>query len=86
MVKVYLFVCRDGLSVMSSSRSSEKQVAALQNLTTLFSHTFPSQFVFPVLGHDDPGGSPGERLGYKELAGFWRHWLPSEALTTFVKG
>lgn len=71
---------------MSSSRDSEKQVAALQNLTTLFSRTFPSQFVFPVLGHDDPGGSPGERLGYKELAGFWRHWLPSEALTTFVKG
>ncbi|XP_046667203.1 acid sphingomyelinase-like phosphodiesterase 3b [Homalodisca vitripennis] len=76
----------DGLSVMSSSRSSEKQVAALQNLTHLFSHTFPSQFVFPVLGHDDPGGNPGERLGYRELANFWRHWLPSEAIATFVKG
>ncbi|XP_054264443.1 acid sphingomyelinase-like phosphodiesterase 3b [Macrosteles quadrilineatus] len=76
----------DGLSVMSSSRSSEKQVAALQNLTHLFSLTFPSQFVFPALGHDDPGGNLGERLSYHELASFWQQWLPTEALQTFNKG
>jgi hypothetical protein len=62
------------------------QESALQNLTHLLSHTFSSQFVFPVLGHDDPGSKPGERLGFKDVAQLWKHWLPSEAILTFNKG
>nr|XP_024214780.1 acid sphingomyelinase-like phosphodiesterase 3b [Halyomorpha halys] len=76
----------DGISGHASGRSSDDQVHALQNLTHLMSHTFPAQFVFPVLGHDDPGSNPGERLGYKEVGHFWRQWLPTEAIHTFNKG
>ncbi|KAK9506965.1 hypothetical protein O3M35_008804 [Rhynocoris fuscipes] len=76
----------DGLSGTASGRSSDMQVHALQNLTYLLSKTFPSQFVFPVLGHNDPGSSPGERLGYKDVGHFWRQWLPTEAINTFNKG
>ncbi|KAL1139955.1 hypothetical protein AAG570_006932 [Ranatra chinensis] len=80
------FVLWDGLSVTASGRSSDMQEHALQNLTYLLSHTFSSQFVFPVLGHDDPGSKPGERLGFKDVAHFWRQWLPTEAIHTFNKG
>ncbi|XP_073977796.1 cyclic GMP-AMP phosphodiesterase SMPDL3A-like [Rhodnius prolixus] len=76
----------DGLSGTASGRSSDMQVLALQNLTNLLSKTFPSQFVFPVLGHNDPGSSPGERLGYKDVGQFWRQWLPTEAINSFNKG
>ncbi|XP_039301343.1 uncharacterized protein LOC120356479, partial [Nilaparvata lugens] len=73
----------DGLSRTAIGRSSEHQVSALQNLTSLLRNAFSSQFVFPVLGHDDPGSSPGERLSYGDLADFWRQWLPTEAIQTF---
>lgn len=53
----------------------------LRNITDLLGRTFSSQFVFPVLGHEDGQGNSFRRLG--EL---WRHWLPSEALQTFEKG
>lgn len=53
----------------------------LRNITDLLGRTFSSQFVFPVLGHEDGQGNNFRRLG--EL---WRHWLPSEALQTFEKG
>lgn len=53
----------------------------LRNITDLLSRTFPSQFVFPVLGHEDGQGNNFRRLG--EL---WRQWLPNEALETFNKG
>ena len=66
--------------------SGEHQLEVLQNLTDLLRHTFRSQFVFPVLGHDDP--NPGLQFGqgYKEVANLWRHWLPTEAIQTFNKG
>ncbi|RZF37511.1 hypothetical protein LSTR_LSTR013868 [Laodelphax striatellus] len=76
----------DGLSRTAIGRSSEHQVSALQNLTSLLRNAFSSQFVFPVLGHDDPGSSPGERLSYGDLADFWRQWLPTEAIQTFKTG
>uniref|UniRef100_T1HU62 Uncharacterized protein n=1 Tax=Rhodnius prolixus TaxID=13249 RepID=T1HU62_RHOPR len=82
---VALFLLLDGLSGTASGRSSDMQVLALQNLTNLLSKTFPSQFVFPVLGHNDPGSSPGERLGYKDVGQFWRQWLPTEAINSFNK-
>lgn len=53
----------------------------VRNITDLLGRTFSSQFVFPVLGHEDGQGNNFRRLG--EL---WRHWLPSEALQTFEKG
>lgn len=52
----------------------------LRNVTELLSRTFPSQFVFPVVGHDDG------TLNFGQLGELWRHWLPSEALQTFEKG
>ncbi|KAF6207953.1 hypothetical protein GE061_016402 [Apolygus lucorum] len=76
----------DGLSNTASGKSSDMQVHALQNLTHLLSHTFPSAFVFPVLGRNDPGSTPGERLGYKDVGHFWRQWLPTDAIQTFNKG
>lgn len=53
----------------------------LQNITELLRRTFPSQFVFPVLGHED-----GQATNFRHLADLWQTWLPSEALTTFERG
>ena len=77
--------CRDGVA-HTPGISGEHQLEVLQNLTDLLRHTFRSQFVFPVLGHDDP--NPGLQFGqgYKEVANLWRHWLPTEAIQTFNKG
>ncbi|CAG2054128.1 unnamed protein product [Timema podura] len=68
----------------TGSRSSDHQLSVLQNLTDLLRHTFSSQFVFPVLGHEDPNPALGQ--SYREVADLWRHWLPTEALQTFNKG
>ncbi|KAL1117772.1 hypothetical protein AAG570_004087, partial [Ranatra chinensis] len=57
------------------------RLSALQNVTQLISHSFTSQFVFPVLGHTEP---PSDL--YQQLIALWQHWLPTEALTTFQKG
>nr|CAD7601325.1 unnamed protein product [Timema genevievae] len=67
----------------TGSRSSDHQLSVLQNLTDLLRHTFSSQFVFPVLGHEDPNPALGQ--SYREVADLWRHWLPTEALQTFNK-
>jgi sphingomyelin phosphodiesterase acid-like 3 len=77
--------CSDGVA-HSPGISGEHQLEVLQNLTHLLRHTFRSQFVFPVLGHDDP--NPGLHFGhgYKDVATLWRHWLPTEAIHTFNKG
>ena len=53
----------------------------LRNITELLGRTFPSQFVFPVLGHEDVQNSD-----YKNVGELWRQWLPLEALQTFEKG
>ncbi|XP_023719561.1 acid sphingomyelinase-like phosphodiesterase 3a [Cryptotermes secundus] len=66
--------------------SGEHQLEVLQNLTHLLRHTFRSQFVFPVLGHDDPNPGLHFGQGYKDVATLWRHWLPTEAIQTFNKG
>lgn len=78
----FFFFCRDGLT---NSRSVDK-MAALTNLTHLLSHVFTSHFVFPVVGHDDPDPDLTSDQPYLQLSTLWRHWLPSEALVTFVKG
>ncbi|XP_035917227.1 LOW QUALITY PROTEIN: acid sphingomyelinase-like phosphodiesterase 3a [Anopheles stephensi] len=70
----------DGLSHSAKRMHETKRLDVLRNITELMSRTFPSQFVFPVLGHED-GSANFEQLG--EL---WRHWLPLEALQTFEKG
>lgn len=59
----------------------QHRIDLLRNITDLLGRTFPSQFVFPVLGHEDGHGNSFDRLG-----DLWRHWLPSEALQTFEKG
>nr|CAD7570337.1 unnamed protein product [Timema californicum] len=74
---------QDGVA-HTGSRSSDHQLSVLQNLTDLLRHTFSSQFVFPVLGHEDPNPALGQ--SYREVADLWRHWLPTEALHTFNKG
>jgi sphingomyelin phosphodiesterase acid-like 3 len=60
----------------------------MRNITELLGRTFPSQFVFPVLGHEDVQNS--DYKDYKSflvsLGSIWRQWLPLEALQTFEKG
>ncbi|XP_055846321.1 uncharacterized protein LOC129912198 isoform X2 [Episyrphus balteatus] len=58
-----------------------KKLEILRNITDLLGRTFPSQFVFPVLGHED-----GTNTNFRRMGELWRHWLPSEALHTFEKG
>ena len=70
----------------SSEISGEHQMAVLQNLTDLLKHTFSSQFVFPVLGHDDPNPGLHFGTGYKAVGDMWKNWLPPEAIHTFNKG
>lgn len=60
-----------------------RRLSILQNITDLLSRTFPSQFVFPVLGHED---GQGHGINFRTLGELWRHWLPNEALETFNKG
>jgi len=83
--KVLCFSCRDGVA-HSPGISGEHQLNVLRNLTHLLRHTFSSQFVFPVLGHDDPNPGLHFGQGYKEVATLWRNWLPTEAIQTFNKG
>jgi sphingomyelin phosphodiesterase acid-like 3 len=60
----------------------------MRNITELLGRTFPSQFVFPVLGHEDVQNS--DYKDYKRfldsLGNIWKQWLPTEALVTFAKG
>jgi sphingomyelin phosphodiesterase acid-like 3 len=62
------------------------RVMAIQNVTNLLIHTFSSQFVFPVLGHDDPGALKNQLIDYTSLGHYWRQWLPTDAIQTFNKG
>ncbi|XP_063221115.1 acid sphingomyelinase-like phosphodiesterase 3b [Bacillus rossius redtenbacheri] len=79
------FVLWTGDSIsLAASRSSDHRLQVLKNLTDLLRHTFSSQFVFPVLGHEDP--NPGLGQSYGEVADLWSHWLPTESLLTFSKG
>lgn len=81
------FILWTGDSLTHSTRlSTQQQLAGVQNLTHLLSHVFSSQFVFPVLGHDDPIGNTRASHMYRQLANLWRHWLPTEAIHTFSKG
>ncbi|CAO1334344.1 unnamed protein product [Diamesa hyperborea] len=71
----------DGLSHSAKRLSESHRLDLLRNITELLGRTFSSQFVFPVLGHEDV-----QNNDYKRLGELWRHWLPSEALQTFEKG
>nr|XP_016934432.1 acid sphingomyelinase-like phosphodiesterase 3b [Drosophila suzukii] len=70
----------DALSHSAQPLSEQKQHEILRNITDLLGRSFSSQFIFPVLGHEDGSGS------YRRLGELWRHWLPSEALVTFDQG
>ncbi|KAL6435415.1 hypothetical protein ACFW04_005418 [Cataglyphis niger] len=59
--------------------SVELRLQCLRNLTDLLHRTFKGQFVFPALGHEDIG------VNYTQLANLWQHWLPPEAVGTFIK-
>ncbi|XP_070160724.1 cyclic GMP-AMP phosphodiesterase SMPDL3A isoform X3 [Polyergus mexicanus] len=63
----------------SVGMSVELRLQCLRNLTDLLHRTFKGQFVFPALGHEDIG------VNYTQLANLWQHWLPPEAVDTFVK-
>uniref|UniRef100_A0A336LRH4 CSON015030 protein n=1 Tax=Culicoides sonorensis TaxID=179676 RepID=A0A336LRH4_CULSO len=71
----------DGLAHSARRLLEQHRIDLLRNITDLLGRTFPSQFVFPVLGHEDGHGNSFNLLG-----DLWRHWLPSEALQTFEKG
>ncbi|XP_030372143.1 acid sphingomyelinase-like phosphodiesterase 3b [Scaptodrosophila lebanonensis] len=71
----------DALSHSAQPLSELKQHEILRNITELLGRSFSSQFIFPVLGHED--GTPHK---YKQMGELWRHWLPSEALLTFEQG
>ncbi|KAF6207898.1 hypothetical protein GE061_016347 [Apolygus lucorum] len=74
-----LFITQGPQDAVSESLNLQGKMEALKNITDLLSRTFTSQFVFPVLGHTDPGEP--EKLGQ-----LWRHWLPTDALATFNTG
>ncbi|XP_075163064.1 cyclic GMP-AMP phosphodiesterase SMPDL3A [Haematobia irritans] len=71
----------DGLSHSARPMSEMKKLEILRNITDLLGRTFSSQFVFPVLGHED-----GTTTNFRHMGDLWRHWLPTEALHTFEKG
>ncbi|XP_058987813.1 uncharacterized protein LOC131806929 [Musca domestica] len=71
----------DGLSHSAHPMSEMKKLEILRNITDLLGRTFSSQFVFPVLGHED-----GTTTNFRHMGDLWRHWLPTEALHTFEKG
>lgn len=79
---------RDGLSHSAKRLSEPHRLDLMRNITELLGRTFPSQFVFPVLGHEDVQNS--DYKDYKNflvsLGSIWRQWLPLEALQTFEKG
>ncbi|XP_031639378.1 acid sphingomyelinase-like phosphodiesterase 3b isoform X2 [Contarinia nasturtii] len=79
------FVLWTGDALTHSMRGSieTRRLEVLRNITDLLSRTFPSQFVFPVLGHDD---GLGHGINFRILGELWRHWLPNEALETFNRG
>lgn len=77
----FFFFDSDGLAHSARRLLEQHRIDLLRNITDLLGRTFPSQFVFPVLGHEDGHGNSFDRLG-----DLWRHWLPSEALQTFEKG
>ncbi|VVC44532.1 Calcineurin-like phosphoesterase domain, ApaH type,Metallo-dependent phosphatase-like [Cinara cedri] len=80
------FVLWSGDSVSSDVVDVNKRMMAIENVTNLLARTFSSQFVFPVLGHDDPGALKGTYVKYTESGHYWRHWLPTDAIQTFNKG
>lgn len=80
-LSIFYSNCSDGLAHSTRRLIESHRLDLLRNITDLLGRTFSSQFVFPVLGHEDGQGNSFRRLG--EL---WRHWLPSEALQTFEKG
>ncbi|KAJ6642014.1 Acid sphingomyelinase-like phosphodiesterase 3a [Pseudolycoriella hygida] len=71
----------DGLAHSTRRLIESHRLELLRNITDLLGRTFSSQFVFPVLGHED-----GQGNNFHQLGELWRHWLPSEALQTFEKG
>ncbi|XP_073840990.1 acid sphingomyelinase-like phosphodiesterase 3b [Musca autumnalis] len=71
----------DGLSHSAHPMNEMKKLEILRNITDLLGRTFSSQFVFPVLGHED-----GTTTNFRHMGELWRHWLPTEALHTFEKG
>lgn len=71
----------DGLAHSMRRLIETHRLDVLRNITELLSRTFTSQFVFPVLGHED-----GQANNYRRLGDLWRLWLPLEALQTFEKG
>lgn len=71
----------DGLARSMRRFNENHRLDVLRNITDLLSRTFTSQFVFPVLGHED-----GQSNNFRHLGELWRLWLPSEALQTFEKG
>lgn len=70
----------DGLAHAMRRLIDTHRLDLLRNITDLLSRTFTSQFVFPVLGHEDGPNN------FRRLGDLWRLWLPSEALQTFEKG
>lgn len=74
------FFPSDGLSHFAIKHLSENhQLELVKALTDLLGKTFPAQFVFPALGHDDP---PFE----KRLGKMWSKWLPTDSIKTFETG
>lgn len=91
MLPVYfscIYLYSDGLSHSAKRLSESHRLDLLRNITELLGRTFSSQFVFPVLGHEDVQNN--DYKDYKSfllsLGNIWRQWLPLEALQTFEKG
>lgn len=78
---IYLY--SDGLSHSAKRLSESHRLDLLRNITELLGRTFSSQFVFPVLGHEDVQNN--DYKDYKSfllsLGNIWRQWLVSYRYT-----
>lgn len=73
----YNICFRDALSHFVINHYSENhKLELMHSLTDLLGKTFPVQFVFPALGHDD----------LKEHSRMWSRWLPPDSIKTFQTG
>lgn len=78
-IQRFIFHSSDALSHSAHPFSEREKHDVIRNITFLLGQTFSSQFVFPVLGHEDS-------LSFHHLGELWRQWLPTEAVQTFEKG
>lgn len=73
-------------------QSKEENLEATYNCTQFIKAAFPNTMVIPIFGNheayptDQFAPPPGMDWLYGSLAGYWKDWLPKDALTSFMYG